>query len=191
VSEIAHPAHAAHRMPNATVTAVGIGNLVVGLFALVALVSTYGFTEHLMAAQDPDKPGALLTRAVTWWGPDFSLTLGMSLIVVGAASGLAGSMIQQSKIFAERAGHETLQRGFLWWYVLRPVWSILLGAVTVVAVNAGVIQIGNKSTSDTGLTVLVMAGVLAGLFTDQVLQVLRAALGATDPAIVIPAGAKA
>jgi hypothetical protein len=185
------PLAPAHPMPTVTTTVVGIGNLVGGLFALVALVSTYGFTEQLMAAQDADTSGSVITRTVTWWGPDFALTMSMSLLVVGAAAGLVGSMIQQCKIFAGRAGHETLQRGWVWWYVLRPVWSGLLGAVIVVAVNAGVVQIGDKTTSVAGLTLLVTAGFLAGLFTDKILQRLEGVLGASDPARPVPVTATA
>jgi hypothetical protein len=84
-------------------------------------------------------------------------------------------------VFAERAGHRTLQQGFVWWYALRPVWSALLGAVAVVTFNAGLISIGDQTTSAAGVTVLVTMGCLAGLFTDRMLQRLAPLLGATAP----------
>jgi hypothetical protein len=103
--------------------------------------------------------------------------------MLGATAGLVGSVIQQSIVFALRAGHERLERGYVWWYLLRPVWSALLGAVIVVAVNAGFVSIGDTTTSAAGVTVLATAGVLAGLFTDQVLQRFQKLLGASDPAL--------
>jgi len=161
---------------------VGIGllNLAEGLLAFVLLVWAYGFTEQIANTQAAAKSGELSHQTVAWWGPDFSLTVGMAVIVLGAASGLVGSMIQQSKIFAERAGNDRLQEGFIWWYVLRPVWSLLLGGVAVVAFNADLIQIGDKTSSSGSITVLVAIGCVAGLFTDQILQKLRKLLGATD-----------
>jgi len=90
-------------------------------------------------------------------------------------------MVQQSIVFASRAGQQTLERGYLWWYVLRPVWSALLGGVVVLTVNAGLVSIGDETTSAAGVTVLVTAAAVAGLFTDQALQRLRSVLGAGDP----------
>jgi hypothetical protein len=106
-------------------------------------------------------------------------------MIVGAAAGAVGSIIQQSIIFAQRAGFQTLQRGFVYWYVLRPIWSALLGAVVVIAANAGLISIGDETTSSAGVTVLVTLGCLAGLFTDKALDRLRSLLGASDPATVV------
>lgn len=166
-------------MSTPTRIAVGVVNAVEGVLALVALVAAYGFTEHLVAEQEAAAAGTVVSRAVTWIGPDFSLTLGMSLIVVGAAAGLVGSVIQQSLVFAQRAGLDTLEQGFVWWYVLRPVWSALLAAVLVVSVNAGLVSIGDQTTSAAGVTILVTMGCLAGLFTDQTLEMLQRRLGAT------------
>ena len=68
--------------------------------------------------------------------------------------------------------------GYVWWYVLRPVWSALLGSVVVVAVNTGLISIGDTTTSSAGVTMLVTMGALAGMYTDQALQRLQPFLGA-------------
>jgi hypothetical protein len=57
----------------------------------------------------------------------------------------------------------------------------------VVAVNTGLISIGDETTSTAGVTVLVTMGALAGLFTNQALRRLRPILGGptspepTDP----------
>ncbi len=161
---------------------VGTVNAALGVAALLALVATYGVSEELVVAQEGAATGTLAEQAIRWWGPDASVTLNMSLMLLGAAAGLVGSVVQQSIIFALRAGHETLGAGYVWWYVLRPIWSALLGALVVVAVNTGLVSIGDTTTSTAGVTVLATAGALAGLFTDQALQRLRDLLGATDPA---------
>jgi hypothetical protein len=155
---------------------VGAVNVVEGMLALAGLLASYGLAERLVAAQE-QAGDRLATVTVQWWGPDVSLTLSMSLLLVGAASGVVGSVIQQSIVFASRAGQDTLEQGLLWWYVLRPVWSGLLGAVVVVAVNTGLISIGDTTTSSAGVTVLVTMGALAGMYTDQALQRLQPFLG--------------
>jgi hypothetical protein len=161
-------------------TVIGTLCLIEGFVALIVLVGAYGLAERLVSAQEGAEAGDLATRTLHWWGPDYTVTLNMSLLLVGAAAAAAGSVVQQSLVFALRSGQENLERGYVWWYVLRPSWSALLGAITVVAVNAGTISIGDATTSAAGVSVLVAAGALAGLFTDRVLQMLQASLGATD-----------
>ena len=172
-------------MTHRTIRLVGVVNAACGTLGLVALVASYGLAERLVIDQESAPASTLALRTLRWWGPDISVTLGMSLMIVGASAGIVGSAIQQSIIFAERAGHGTLERGFVWWYLLRPVWSALLGAVAVVAVNAGLVSIGDQTTSSAGVTVLVTLGCLAGLFTDRVLDRLRELLGASDPAALV------
>jgi hypothetical protein len=155
---------------------LGAVTVVEGMLALSALLSSYGLAERLVAAQEQEGE-RLATVDVHWWGPDFSVTLAMSLLLVGAASGVVGSVIQQSIVFASRVGQDTLEQGLFWWYVLRPVWSALLGSVVVVAVNTGLISIGDTTTSSAGVTVLVTMGALAGMYTDQALQRLQPFLG--------------
>ena len=106
----------------------------------------------------------------------FDVTLNMSLLIVGAAAGAVGSVIRQTMDVARSA--RARDRRPVSWYVLRPLWSALLGAVSVVAVNTGLISIGDETTSSAGVAVLVLTGCLAGLFTDQVIQRLRRLLDA-------------
>lgn len=160
---------------------VGAGNAIAGVLALTMLVWTYGLAEQMVAAQEATPTGAVATRTIMSWGPSVSVTLATSLVLVGAAAGFVGSLVQQSIVFASRAGKQTLERGYVWWYVLRPVWSALLGSVVVLTVNAGLISIGDETTSAAGVTVLVTAAAVAGLFTDQALQRLQSVLGAGDP----------
>lgn len=161
---------------------VGVGNVVAGIASLLALVWAYGLAERLVAAQEAARVGVVATETVVWWGPDLTVSLATALLVVGAAAGFVGSVVQQSIVFANRAGKQTLESGYFWWYVLRPVWSALLGSVVVLAVNTGLVSIGDETTSSAGVTVLVTAAAVAGLFTDQALQRLQAMLGAGDPA---------
>lgn len=158
---------------------IGVSNLTMGVLGLAALVTTYGLAEHLVALQESASEGTLATQSIHVLGAHFPVTLSMSLLLLGAASGLVGSAIQQSIVFANRSGHETLERGWAWWYVLRPIWSALLGAVFVIAMNAGLISIGDTTTSTAGVTILATIGALAGLFTDRVLSKLGDVLGAT------------
>jgi hypothetical protein len=161
---------------------VGIGNIAAGGIGLAILIAAYGLAEQLVVAQEGVPAGTLATGSLLPWGPGIQVSLNMSLLLLGAAAGLVGSVIQQSIVFALRAGHESLERGYVWWYLLRPVWSTLLGAVIVIAVNAGFVSIGDTTTSAAGVTVLATAGALAGLSTDQALQRVQKLLGATSPA---------
>lgn len=160
---------------------IGAANFAEAVLSLIGLVAAYGIAERLVTAQELAGSDGIATRTVHWWGPDYTTTLNMSLLIVGAAAGAVGSVIHQSIVFAQRAGLETLERGFVWWYLLRPAWSALLGSVVVIAVNTGLISIGDESTSTAGMTVLVMMGCLAGLFTDEAMKRLRPLLGATPP----------
>lgn len=169
------------RMTTAQRWFVGSGTLVAGVFGLVALVGAYGLTEELVVAQEGSGAGTLARQAITVGNLGFSLTLTMSLLLVGAAGGFVGSIVQQAIVFASRAGLGTLESGYVWWYVLRPVWSALLGSVIVIAINAGLISIGDQTTSAAGVTILASAAAVAGLYTDKALQRLQSVLGATDP----------
>jgi hypothetical protein len=151
-------------------------NLAEAVVGLVCLLAAYGLAERLVADQEAAGEGHVASRVVHWWGPDFSATLNMSLLIVGAAAGAVGSIIHQSMAFARSTGTE--ERRYVSWYLLRPLWSALLGAVAVIAVNTGLISIGDEATSSAGVAVLVLTGCLAGLFTDQVLRRLRRMLGA-------------
>lgn len=161
-------------------TAIGVLNLVEGVVALVAVVGAYGLAERLVVAQEATADQGLAVEPA-WWG--IEITLGMSLILVGTAGAFAGGVARQSMAFASRSGYETLERSFTWWYVLNPVWSALLGGAFVTAANAGLVSIGDDTTSTAALPMLATMGALAGLFTDQVLQRMRSVIGLTDPKV--------
>lgn len=146
-------------------------NIAEAVAALLSLIVAYGLAEQLVADQEAAGSAKLANRAFDWWILDFAVTLNMSLLIVGAAAGAVGSVIRQSMTLTRRSS--SVQDRSIWWYVLRPLWSALLGSVSVIAVNTGLISIGDETTSSAGIAVLVLTGCLAGLFTDQVLRRLR------------------
>jgi len=146
-------------------------NIAEAVAALLSLIAAYGLAEQLVADQEAAGSTGLAHRVLGWWFLDFAVTLNMSLLIVGAAAGAVGSVIRQSMTLTGRS--RRAQDRSIWWYVLRPLWSALLGSVSVIAVNTGLISIGDETTSSAGIAVLVLTGCLAGLFTDQVLRRLR------------------
>lgn len=152
-------------------------NIVEALATLAFLIWAYGLAEHLVAAEETAEPHQVASRTVGWWFVTFDVTLNMSLLIVGAAAGAAGSVIRQTMDYARTS--RTREHRSVAWYLLRPLWSALLGSVSVIAVNTGLISIGDETTSSAGVAVLVLTGCLAGLFTDQVLARLRRMLDTT------------
>ncbi|GAA1570889.1 hypothetical protein GCM10009789_25510 [Kribbella sancticallisti] len=146
-------------------------NIAEAAISLPCLIWAYGLAEHLVAAQEAEGPKQVASRVINWWPADFAVTLNMSLLIVGAAAGVVGSVIHQSIAFTRNSGPG--DHHFVWWHLLRPPGSALLGSVSVIAVNTGLVSIGDATTSSAGVAVLVLTGCLAGLFTDQVLQRLR------------------
>ncbi|WP_329000446.1 hypothetical protein OHA18_39175 [Kribbella sp. NBC_00709] len=149
-----------------TVVAVNIAEAVI---TLPCLVAAYGLAEHLVAAQEAAGAHHVASRSVGWSPVQVAITLNMSLLIVGAAAGAVGSVIRQSMMFARTSApnHQVS------WYIMRPLWSALLASVSVIAVNTGLISIGDETTSSAGVAVLVLTGALTGLFTDQALNRLR------------------
>jgi hypothetical protein len=154
-------------------------NIVEAVAALLALIAAYGLAEQLVADQEAAGPAKVADRTFDWWIVDFPVTLNMSLLVVGAAAGAVGSVIRQSMTLTQRS--RSAQDRSIGWYILRPLWSALLGSVSVIAVNTGLISIGDETTSSAGIAVLVLTGCLTGLFTDQVLRRLRTMVDRSRP----------
>jgi len=148
---------------------VGLWLAALGLISLVGVVWAWGITDRV-ADQD------LLVR---WIGPDFTATALTGGLVLAAAGGVSGSVIHATSVFAARVGGRTFEASYAWWYLLRPVEAALLAVVLVAAVRAGAVALaadGSKTTAD---VVTFLAGSIAGLFTDTVMQRLRGLLGAT------------
>lgn len=102
--------------------------------------------------------------------PEFS----MVLIVLLAA--VTGSVVVLTLTFADRAGHETLEQGYLWWYLTRPISAAGLGLLFYMAFISGFFNAATEKDSQ-ALILAATIGGLAGLFTDQVLKKMSTVLG--------------
>jgi hypothetical protein len=91
-------------MTPAMVRVIGVAHVAAGILAMAALVATYGLADGLVSSQEAAPDGTIVTRTVDVFGAGFDVSLSMSVLLLGAASGLVGSMIQQSIVFAQRAG---------------------------------------------------------------------------------------
>jgi hypothetical protein len=109
-------------------------------------------------------------------GLSFRPTTEFNLIIIVMLMSVLGSMAVMIITFANRAGQETLEQGFVWWYLIRPFAAAGVGVLFYMAIIAGFFN----QTSARGRSALVLAaaiGGLAGLFTDNVVQKMRALLG--------------
>jgi hypothetical protein len=101
----------------------------------------------------------------------------MVLIVLLTAA--LGSVSVLAMTFSARTGRETLERGFFWWYLTRPISAAGLGLVFYLAVVSGFLAAATSAGQPT-LIVAATIGGLAGLFTDQVYRKLFSVLGLVD-----------
>jgi len=141
--------------------------------ALTAVTTVAAFSVWPLVAQLEGRA----TVGVHWFGPDFRVTALSGALILGVIGGVAGSLVHTITIFSSRVGRDTLEASFLWWYLLRPFAAALLALLFVAAVQSGLVAVGGKPES---LVLAFVAGGLAGLFTDAVLQKLRGFLGATS-----------
>jgi hypothetical protein len=90
---------------------------------------------------------------------------------------LIGSCAALALAFANRVGYKQLEKGWGWWYVTRPFTATAIGVLAYALLQAGFFGSGSSTTPD----LLAAGGIggLAGLFTDQLLQKMRGALGLT------------
>lgn len=82
--------------------------------------------------------------------------------------------------FATRAGYGTLEQGFLWWYLTRPVAAACLAVLFYITAIAGFLNLTTLARRS-DLAVAAGLAALAGLFTDRVLGKLRRVLGLSPP----------
>jgi len=119
------------------------------------------------------------TRTRFFW-LDFTATPRMTVIVVVIMMAMIGSVTVMTLSFATRAGHGTLERGFLWWYLTRPVAAASLAVLFYITAIAGFLDLTTLARRS-DLVVAAGLAALAGLFTDQVLNKLRRVLGLSPP----------
>lgn len=115
-----------------------------------------------------------------WSDGDSAASDGRSMLVLAVLAAIAGSVVHLIPTFTLRAGRWTLEHGFGWWYLLRPFAAALLGMLFSLVVRAGLLTIGTDEAGPRP-EVLVVAGGLAGLFTDRVMQRMLTLLGSVDP----------
>ena len=111
-------------------------------------------------------------------GLAFTVSAASTLVAMVALMALIGSVTVMTLTFAARAGHGTLEQAYLWWYVTRPVSAAGLGILFYMLVVAGFFNVSSiEGGSSAALVVAAALGGLAGLFTDQVIEKVRKALG--------------
>jgi hypothetical protein len=149
--------------------AVGIWIVSLSALALVHLPWAWALAERLSS-----KPTGVRDH---WLGWVFTPQKASILLLVVILSAVIGSCATLALTFAHRAGYGSLEKGWGWWYVTRPFTASGIGVLAFALLQAGFFG-SNKATSS-GLLAAVAIGGLAGLFTDQLLQKMRTALGLT------------
>jgi hypothetical protein len=158
------------RLLNAVTVVVGCWQLTLAVVTVVAVLACWPVVDALAATS---------SVPVSWFGPDFVLNTTSGALLIGLVGGVAGSLVHTITIFSSRVGRDTLEATFLWWYLLRPFAAALLALLFVTAVHSGLLSISGAADGPQ-TAVAFVAGGLAGLFTDAVLQKLRGLLGATS-----------
>ena len=117
--------------------------------------------------------------SASFLGTEFTATPEFSMVLIVLLTATLGSVAVLAMTFSARTGRETLERGFLWWYLTRPISAAGLGLVFYMAVVSGFLAAAT-STGQPTLIVAATIGGLAGLFTDQVYRKLFSILGLVD-----------
>jgi hypothetical protein len=115
---------------------------------------------------------------VEFFGQPIVATDAMVLPIVVILMAMLGSITVMGLTFASRAGQETLERGFLWWYLTRPITAAAVAVLFYMTVVSGLFDLSSLGQRPALMLAAALAA-LAGLFTDQVLGKLRRLLGQT------------
>jgi hypothetical protein len=140
--------------------------------ALSAILWSWSIAERINAR--------ITSVHVRWIGPDFSVSATTAALLLAGVAGVAGSVVHTIGVFSSRVGRRTFEGSYVWWYVLRPGAACLLAVLFMAAVRAGQLGVGSDTSKAATPILAFLAGGLAGLFTDRVLQQMRALLGATS-----------
>lgn len=143
--------------------------IVFGVALLATIPWAWSFASRLVSGK------AGTTVSVHFLGVGFTPTAEFSLLLIVLLAAMLGSVAVLTLTFSSRAGHGTLESGYVWWYLTRPITAAALGLLFYVAIMAGFFS----ATTTQGHPALVIAaaiGGLAGLFTDQVLKKMRSIL---------------
>jgi hypothetical protein len=148
---------------------IGIYLTALGLGLLAATTWAWSFASHVTGTT------AGTTVSAHFLGMKFTPTAEFSLLLVVILTAMLGSVAVLALTFSSRAGHGTLQRGYLWWYLTRPITAAGLGVLLYMAIMAGFFN-ATTTNDHPALVIAAAIGGLAGLFTDQVLKKMRSAL---------------
>jgi hypothetical protein len=150
---------------------IGILLTVVGPVVLGHVLWAWSTTARLLTV------GGGTPVRVRWIWLTFTPSPASGLLLVVLLTALSGSLATTALVFANRAGHRTLEDHWVWWYLLRPGSAASIAVLFYAVVFAGLFNSGIPKHSDLALAGAI--GGLAGLFTDRVLALLRSALGAS------------
>ena len=150
---------------------VGVYLIVLGIALLAVIPWAWSFASRALAAKAA-VPASFLGRP-------FNATPEFSMVLIVLLTAALGSVAVLAMTFSARTGRETLERGFFWWYLTRPISAAGLGLVFYLAVVSGFLAAATSAGQPT-LIVAATIGGLAGLFTDQVYRKLFSVLGLVD-----------
>jgi hypothetical protein len=146
----------------------------VGVYLTVLGLVLFAVTPNAWSiATDVATSGA---SKVTFWGLDFRATPAMATIAIVILMAIIGSVTVMTLVFGLRAGNNTLEAPFVWWYVTRPITAAGLAVLFYVTAISGLLDLG-AITGASALVIAAALAALAGLFTDQVLEKMRGMLG--------------
>lgn len=159
--------HRPKLMSKRSKTWVGVYLIGVGLALLSVMPWVWSFASRVVDGKQIN---------ASFLGLRFTPTAEFSLILVVLLTAALGSVAVLGKTFSARAGHETLEQGYLWWYLTRPITAAGLGLAFYMAFVAGFFS-ATTATDRPALVIAATIGGLAGLFTDQVLKKMSNVLG--------------
>lgn len=150
-------------------TMIGLWIIALAAIALGHLPWAWSLAEQLSRSKS-------VPRA-RWLGLTFAPHEVSILLVIVVLTAVIGSAATLALTFAQRAGYDSLERGWVWWYLTRPFTAAGIGVLAYALLQVGFFGSNNKTSSE--LLAAAAIGGLAGLFTDQLLQKMRTALGLT------------
>jgi hypothetical protein len=154
-------------MPQPAKTMIGIWIVALSSIALAHLPWAWALAERF--------GGSNAGPRARWLGLRFAPQRASILLVVVVLTAVIGSCATLALTFAARAGYDNLEKGWGWWYFTRPFTASGIAVLAYALLQGGFLGSGSATTPD--LLAAGAIGALAGLFTDQLLQKMRAAMG--------------
>jgi hypothetical protein len=154
-------------MGNGARTLIGIWIMALFAVALGHLPWAWSLAEQVATAKHPVH--------AHWFGVAFVPQKAAMLLIIVLITALIGSAATLALTFAHRVGYKQLEKGWEWWYVTRPPTAASIGVLAFALLEAGLFS--STTAVKSSLLAAAATGGLAGLFTDQLLQKIRAALG--------------